>query len=229
MTSLRLCVRNLPCKILENHFRTCMQEGGLDISRYQIQMPKRRARNGKWNNFGYAFVDCGHVEDVHMFIQVFQGFRFETIRSNKSLLIEPASASLHSGGSFASSSNSPWSFDEEVYTHASAPASHDDIHWPYSSRAMRRGGFATHSTSEDIPEHWVTLTLPEDTSPRDSVSVYPRIPDARELPPTRVVGVNPGIPDACELPPTRLNGVYPRIPDACELAPTRLAVAEEVV
>eukprot|EP00928_Gymnodinium_smaydae_P037244 TRINITY_DN25885_c0_g1_i2.p1 TRINITY_DN25885_c0_g1~~TRINITY_DN25885_c0_g1_i2.p1 ORF type:complete len:189 (-),score=15.39 TRINITY_DN25885_c0_g1_i2:108-674(-) len=91
MASVTLCVRHIPCKILETDFKKIMSEVGLDVSRYDVSFPGQEERPGKaqrGGNFGFGFVMCYHQADADAFISVFQGFQFKDVNSQKRLLVE---------------------------------------------------------------------------------------------------------------------------------------------
>eukprot|EP00928_Gymnodinium_smaydae_P041725 TRINITY_DN2819_c0_g1_i1.p1 TRINITY_DN2819_c0_g1~~TRINITY_DN2819_c0_g1_i1.p1 ORF type:complete len:209 (+),score=27.05 TRINITY_DN2819_c0_g1_i1:73-627(+) len=66
-----------------------MQVAGLDVDRYEVYLPKKPGRQGRYNNFGYGFVTCYGSEDAELFTRTLQGFHFENIASSKCLVIEP--------------------------------------------------------------------------------------------------------------------------------------------
>eukprot|EP00928_Gymnodinium_smaydae_P068367 TRINITY_DN5148_c0_g2_i1.p1 TRINITY_DN5148_c0_g2~~TRINITY_DN5148_c0_g2_i1.p1 ORF type:complete len:218 (+),score=28.70 TRINITY_DN5148_c0_g2_i1:37-654(+) len=92
-TVITLCVRNLPCKILEDNLAQIMVERGLDVSNYRMYFPKRSGRQGRLNNYGFGFVDCWRNEDAEIFIRLFHGYRFEGILSAKTLRVELGASS----------------------------------------------------------------------------------------------------------------------------------------
>eukprot|EP00928_Gymnodinium_smaydae_P050363 TRINITY_DN3391_c0_g1_i7.p1 TRINITY_DN3391_c0_g1~~TRINITY_DN3391_c0_g1_i7.p1 ORF type:complete len:204 (+),score=21.95 TRINITY_DN3391_c0_g1_i7:59-613(+) len=72
-----------------------MSSLGLDSSRYQVSMPTQEQRPGvayRPGNFGYGFVACHGEEDAQAFVNAFQGFQFENVKSHKRLLIEPSTS-----------------------------------------------------------------------------------------------------------------------------------------
>eukprot|EP00928_Gymnodinium_smaydae_P041731 TRINITY_DN2819_c0_g4_i2.p1 TRINITY_DN2819_c0_g4~~TRINITY_DN2819_c0_g4_i2.p1 ORF type:complete len:214 (+),score=8.57 TRINITY_DN2819_c0_g4_i2:68-709(+) len=88
MAGVVLHVRNIPCKILEPELRDVMQEVGLDVTRYELYLPKKPGRQGRYNNFGYGFITCSGPEDAELFTRTLQGLHFEDIASSKRLIIE---------------------------------------------------------------------------------------------------------------------------------------------
>eukprot|EP00928_Gymnodinium_smaydae_P020405 TRINITY_DN17886_c0_g1_i2.p1 TRINITY_DN17886_c0_g1~~TRINITY_DN17886_c0_g1_i2.p1 ORF type:complete len:170 (+),score=9.93 TRINITY_DN17886_c0_g1_i2:71-580(+) len=90
MAPIKLCVRNIPCKLLDADMEHAITMHGLDPRRYELQLPKRSRRHGRMNNFGYGFLTCQQEQDADLFIRIFQGYRFDHIQSVKRLSIEAA-------------------------------------------------------------------------------------------------------------------------------------------
>eukprot|EP00928_Gymnodinium_smaydae_P100315 TRINITY_DN9817_c2_g1_i1.p1 TRINITY_DN9817_c2_g1~~TRINITY_DN9817_c2_g1_i1.p1 ORF type:complete len:167 (+),score=20.81 TRINITY_DN9817_c2_g1_i1:65-565(+) len=95
MASTTLCLRHLPCKVLEEDIRVLMIRFGFDLSRYELSFPKKSGRQGRLNNFGYGFVTCSEWEDAEAFYRVFQNYRFEGIDSAKALQVEVSTSYHH--------------------------------------------------------------------------------------------------------------------------------------
>eukprot|EP00928_Gymnodinium_smaydae_P078537 TRINITY_DN6262_c1_g3_i1.p1 TRINITY_DN6262_c1_g3~~TRINITY_DN6262_c1_g3_i1.p1 ORF type:complete len:199 (+),score=19.33 TRINITY_DN6262_c1_g3_i1:34-630(+) len=89
MATITLCLRHIPCKVLEPDLVETMTAMGLDTSRYTLYLPKRLGRQGRMNNFGYGFVTCRQQQDADDFTRSFQGFQFSNIGSGKRMLVEP--------------------------------------------------------------------------------------------------------------------------------------------
>eukprot|EP00928_Gymnodinium_smaydae_P056763 TRINITY_DN40090_c0_g1_i1.p1 TRINITY_DN40090_c0_g1~~TRINITY_DN40090_c0_g1_i1.p1 ORF type:complete len:230 (-),score=19.91 TRINITY_DN40090_c0_g1_i1:228-848(-) len=119
-TELTLCLRNLPCKILEDDFGHIMFERGLDVSSYSLHFPKRKGRRGQWNNFGYGFVTCWRDEDADVFVRLFQDYRFEGVASAKTLRIELGTASQV--GNQIGEATQPWNaYDSSMGSSSETP------------------------------------------------------------------------------------------------------------
>eukprot|EP00928_Gymnodinium_smaydae_P084591 TRINITY_DN6785_c0_g1_i1.p1 TRINITY_DN6785_c0_g1~~TRINITY_DN6785_c0_g1_i1.p1 ORF type:complete len:199 (-),score=13.58 TRINITY_DN6785_c0_g1_i1:392-988(-) len=84
-----LCMRNLPCKILEADLSETITAMRLDASRYTFYLPKKPGRKGRMNNFGYGFVTCSQQQDACNFARLFQGYQFTNVWSAKRMLVEP--------------------------------------------------------------------------------------------------------------------------------------------
>eukprot|EP00928_Gymnodinium_smaydae_P075250 TRINITY_DN58258_c0_g1_i1.p1 TRINITY_DN58258_c0_g1~~TRINITY_DN58258_c0_g1_i1.p1 ORF type:complete len:229 (+),score=30.18 TRINITY_DN58258_c0_g1_i1:78-689(+) len=93
-TTITLCLRHLPCKVLEDDFKDIMTEYGFAPSRFELFFPKKKGRQGRLNNFGYGFLTCWQEEDARAFARVFQHYRFEHIDSDKELFIEQGNSSM---------------------------------------------------------------------------------------------------------------------------------------
>eukprot|EP00928_Gymnodinium_smaydae_P095595 TRINITY_DN8250_c0_g1_i1.p1 TRINITY_DN8250_c0_g1~~TRINITY_DN8250_c0_g1_i1.p1 ORF type:complete len:147 (+),score=28.70 TRINITY_DN8250_c0_g1_i1:86-526(+) len=87
-TSVTLCLRHVPCQLLEDDLMNIMIEVGLDVSDYKVILPKRRVREGVLVNFGYGFLTCRREEDAGTFIQHFQDFAFQDDPSAERLQVE---------------------------------------------------------------------------------------------------------------------------------------------
>eukprot|EP00928_Gymnodinium_smaydae_P091361 TRINITY_DN7507_c0_g1_i1.p1 TRINITY_DN7507_c0_g1~~TRINITY_DN7507_c0_g1_i1.p1 ORF type:complete len:184 (+),score=9.33 TRINITY_DN7507_c0_g1_i1:43-552(+) len=87
---LQLCIRHVPCKILESEFLDLIRGQGLDVAHYRVYFPKRPGRQGRRNNVGYGFVTCQREADAEAFARTFQGFHFDHVQSTKRLLVELA-------------------------------------------------------------------------------------------------------------------------------------------
>eukprot|EP00928_Gymnodinium_smaydae_P029747 TRINITY_DN22317_c0_g1_i1.p1 TRINITY_DN22317_c0_g1~~TRINITY_DN22317_c0_g1_i1.p1 ORF type:complete len:463 (+),score=22.98 TRINITY_DN22317_c0_g1_i1:50-1438(+) len=85
---LTVCVRHIPCKVLEPDIAEAIASFGLDASRYEVYLPKRPGRHGRMNNFGYGFVTGREQVDIDAFTELFHGFQFGNIESEKRLKIE---------------------------------------------------------------------------------------------------------------------------------------------
>eukprot|EP00928_Gymnodinium_smaydae_P069660 TRINITY_DN5327_c0_g1_i2.p1 TRINITY_DN5327_c0_g1~~TRINITY_DN5327_c0_g1_i2.p1 ORF type:complete len:198 (-),score=18.65 TRINITY_DN5327_c0_g1_i2:266-859(-) len=135
MAGVVLHVRNIPCKILEDKLSETIREVGLDASRYELYLPKRPGRQGRFNNFGYGFVTCRGTEDAEAFTRVMQGHRFQNIDSLKHLVIEP-------GNSNYLDESNQWAVDQPGSTdmyQAVTQTSHDrgfGATWSYSTDCM---------------------------------------------------------------------------------------------
>eukprot|EP00928_Gymnodinium_smaydae_P050364 TRINITY_DN3391_c0_g1_i9.p1 TRINITY_DN3391_c0_g1~~TRINITY_DN3391_c0_g1_i9.p1 ORF type:complete len:229 (+),score=23.22 TRINITY_DN3391_c0_g1_i9:64-750(+) len=95
MSVYTFLVRHIPCKIVAADFQSAMSSLGLDSSRYQVSMPTQEQRPGvayRPGNFGYGFVACHGEEDAQAFVNAFQSFQFENVKSHKRLLIEPSTS-----------------------------------------------------------------------------------------------------------------------------------------
>eukprot|EP00928_Gymnodinium_smaydae_P091362 TRINITY_DN7507_c0_g1_i3.p1 TRINITY_DN7507_c0_g1~~TRINITY_DN7507_c0_g1_i3.p1 ORF type:complete len:164 (+),score=17.52 TRINITY_DN7507_c0_g1_i3:23-514(+) len=86
----QLCIRPVPCKILEGEFLDILHDQGLDVFRYRVYFPKRIGPRGRKINFGYGFVTCQRDADAEAFRRTFQGFHFDHVESTKRLLVELA-------------------------------------------------------------------------------------------------------------------------------------------
>eukprot|EP00928_Gymnodinium_smaydae_P058029 TRINITY_DN4123_c0_g1_i2.p1 TRINITY_DN4123_c0_g1~~TRINITY_DN4123_c0_g1_i2.p1 ORF type:complete len:224 (-),score=21.18 TRINITY_DN4123_c0_g1_i2:298-891(-) len=171
MAGIKLCVRNLPCKVLEAELTAAMVEVCLAAWRYNVQIPKRRAR-GKSNNYGYGFVICRQDSDAMAFIQAFHGFRFENIQSGKSLSVELAHRSQLSTTFSVWLSESSTTVDaERVVT----PSSYDALSVVANSAETR------FHTGQDST-FWALNEAPAE----DVFGIWTAIPDAHELPSTRL-------------------------------------------
>eukprot|EP00928_Gymnodinium_smaydae_P082941 TRINITY_DN66205_c0_g1_i1.p1 TRINITY_DN66205_c0_g1~~TRINITY_DN66205_c0_g1_i1.p1 ORF type:complete len:179 (-),score=22.07 TRINITY_DN66205_c0_g1_i1:283-819(-) len=137
-----LCIRNLPCKILEDDLMEVMLSLGLDLSRYQLHFPKARRRRRQFINVGYGFATCWCAEDAHALVERLQGYRFENIQSAKQLTIERANSSItdvssHSNQASFASANTPASAETDRHDDAAGPLLEEDetlIPAPASSR-----------------------------------------------------------------------------------------------
>eukprot|EP00928_Gymnodinium_smaydae_P050360 TRINITY_DN3391_c0_g1_i10.p1 TRINITY_DN3391_c0_g1~~TRINITY_DN3391_c0_g1_i10.p1 ORF type:complete len:164 (+),score=19.79 TRINITY_DN3391_c0_g1_i10:59-493(+) len=74
-----------------------MSSLGLDSSRYQLSMQTQEQRPGpgvayRPGNIRYAFIACHGEADAQAFVNAFQGFQFENVKSHKRLLIEPSTS-----------------------------------------------------------------------------------------------------------------------------------------
>eukprot|EP00928_Gymnodinium_smaydae_P055957 TRINITY_DN3941_c1_g1_i1.p1 TRINITY_DN3941_c1_g1~~TRINITY_DN3941_c1_g1_i1.p1 ORF type:complete len:226 (+),score=30.98 TRINITY_DN3941_c1_g1_i1:56-733(+) len=176
----RLCIRHIPCKILESDFGDAMAAFRLDTYRYELYLPKRKGRKGQYNNFGYGFVTCGQKQDADAFARAFQGFRFQSVQSHKKLYIEPASRSSHSADFSASSSRSEVNFVLEMFAHTGAPSTYELASAFPEIASATMYTFAHMSAAE--PLEWLSFESP----PTGSGISRLKIPDACELPPTRL-------------------------------------------
>eukprot|EP00928_Gymnodinium_smaydae_P065824 TRINITY_DN48916_c0_g1_i1.p1 TRINITY_DN48916_c0_g1~~TRINITY_DN48916_c0_g1_i1.p1 ORF type:complete len:224 (-),score=33.43 TRINITY_DN48916_c0_g1_i1:175-807(-) len=180
MSQIILCIRNVPCRVLETQFLATMQELGLDTSRYEIFFPKRpRRQRRRYNNFGYGFVECSGQEDAEAFARAMHVYRFEHIDSHKQLLVElgnwnPASAS--------SQSEAPGAL------HAAVEASADSG-WTYTSAfAVGQSLSVPLSSSESMSFATREATYPvgDIALQKCSTILAPKQPNAHEVPPTRL-------------------------------------------
>eukprot|EP00928_Gymnodinium_smaydae_P041726 TRINITY_DN2819_c0_g1_i2.p1 TRINITY_DN2819_c0_g1~~TRINITY_DN2819_c0_g1_i2.p1 ORF type:complete len:214 (+),score=12.13 TRINITY_DN2819_c0_g1_i2:99-740(+) len=183
MAGVVLHVRNIPCKILEADLRDVMQEVGLDVSRYELHLPKKPGRQGRYNNFGYGFVTCHGPEDAELFTRALQGFHFENIASSKRLVIEPGRG------------NAAVELMDSAYGHPGAPdAMHEwtqrDCDWwsTDSSFTMARSSTTASYFQESAgwAEHNARFpTVHRGPQEYQTVSGYAG-PDASEVPSTRL-------------------------------------------
>eukprot|EP00928_Gymnodinium_smaydae_P041362 TRINITY_DN28000_c0_g1_i1.p1 TRINITY_DN28000_c0_g1~~TRINITY_DN28000_c0_g1_i1.p1 ORF type:complete len:237 (+),score=29.03 TRINITY_DN28000_c0_g1_i1:85-795(+) len=187
----RLCIRNIPCKILEANFEETMHALGLDASRYKLQFPKRRSPNGRLNNFGYGFIICSQTHDAEAFTRAFQGYCFEGVRSSKRLQIEPALQSVHSAVFSTSSSSTTVKSDVEMLTNDAAASSTREVASAFPNMAAGRVGSEAVCTSTDmlVAEPLGALSSPFESPSSDSANLHLSIPNACELPSTRLAAV----------------------------------------
>eukprot|EP00928_Gymnodinium_smaydae_P058030 TRINITY_DN4123_c0_g2_i1.p1 TRINITY_DN4123_c0_g2~~TRINITY_DN4123_c0_g2_i1.p1 ORF type:complete len:228 (-),score=23.85 TRINITY_DN4123_c0_g2_i1:279-884(-) len=172
--SILLCIRHLPCKVLEAELNAAMAELGLAASRYDLYIPKRKMRRGKSNNVGYGFVTCRHTSDAEVFTRAFHGFRFENIQSGKTLSVELAHRSEHSTDFSWWPPESPITIDADM-----------------SAFELGRANYHASSTSPNNAEIWwydqsTTFSASSESSANDEFTWWSAIPDACELPPTRL-------------------------------------------
>eukprot|EP00928_Gymnodinium_smaydae_P055955 TRINITY_DN3941_c0_g1_i1.p1 TRINITY_DN3941_c0_g1~~TRINITY_DN3941_c0_g1_i1.p1 ORF type:complete len:221 (+),score=23.54 TRINITY_DN3941_c0_g1_i1:76-738(+) len=190
-----LCIRHIPCKIMETDFEEAMYISGLDPSWYELDLPKRRQRNGRFNNFGYGFVTCWRRHDAEAFTRTFQNFCFQSVQSSKRLHIE---SGRRCWGSLFSTSMDVTS---EMVLAAMMPPSMCEVASLVPSRAARRTGNAQR---ELVPNRAARRTGSADMSVAD-----PMVPfsDSFESPPSDSPVLRLKIPDSCTVPPTRLAAV----------------------
>eukprot|EP00928_Gymnodinium_smaydae_P058028 TRINITY_DN4123_c0_g1_i1.p1 TRINITY_DN4123_c0_g1~~TRINITY_DN4123_c0_g1_i1.p1 ORF type:complete len:230 (-),score=22.14 TRINITY_DN4123_c0_g1_i1:298-888(-) len=170
MVGMKLCVRHLPCKVLEAELTAAMAEAGLAAWRYNVSIPKRTSR-GKSNNYGYGFVICQEDSDAMAFIQAFHGFRFENIQSGKQLSVEMANRSQFSN-TFSVRISEAMSVGAE---RVEAPSSYDALSVVANSAETR------FHTGQDST-FWALNEAPAE----DVFGIWTAIPDAHELPSTRL-------------------------------------------
>eukprot|EP00928_Gymnodinium_smaydae_P043903 TRINITY_DN2933_c1_g1_i1.p1 TRINITY_DN2933_c1_g1~~TRINITY_DN2933_c1_g1_i1.p1 ORF type:complete len:473 (-),score=20.25 TRINITY_DN2933_c1_g1_i1:373-1791(-) len=161
---LTVCVRHIPCKILEPDILDAIASFGLDAGRYEIYLPKRPGRHGRLNNFGYGFVTGREQEDVDSFTRLFHGFQFENIGSEKRLHIEPRLVSRPCGPSRlrngSQMNTSDGAVDNQMTslnanTHYMNTSSSGGAEWSPSSESFltyRGAGTASHAPSADFAE-----------------------------------------------------------------------------
>eukprot|EP00928_Gymnodinium_smaydae_P066123 TRINITY_DN49183_c0_g1_i1.p1 TRINITY_DN49183_c0_g1~~TRINITY_DN49183_c0_g1_i1.p1 ORF type:complete len:187 (-),score=25.56 TRINITY_DN49183_c0_g1_i1:198-758(-) len=154
-----LCIRHIPCKILDADFQQAMHEAGLDAARYSLYLPKRKGRRGQFNNFGYGFATCNQRGDAEAFLGVFQGYQFENIQSSKRLLIELASVSLqalsHSNRRLTFEMNMLFDADAGAADDAAGNFSHADEGLPTASASSRK------RVPHECEVPWTCLVLDE--------------------------------------------------------------------
>eukprot|EP00928_Gymnodinium_smaydae_P007966 TRINITY_DN12858_c0_g1_i1.p1 TRINITY_DN12858_c0_g1~~TRINITY_DN12858_c0_g1_i1.p1 ORF type:complete len:192 (-),score=26.15 TRINITY_DN12858_c0_g1_i1:92-592(-) len=81
-----LCIRNLPCKVDQSRMNYELWRLGFGGTYDFLYLPRRSC--GKC--LGYGFVNFRVTEDAIRFAKVFDGFRFEDIRSSKRGYAEPS-------------------------------------------------------------------------------------------------------------------------------------------
>eukprot|EP00928_Gymnodinium_smaydae_P028533 TRINITY_DN21731_c0_g2_i1.p1 TRINITY_DN21731_c0_g2~~TRINITY_DN21731_c0_g2_i1.p1 ORF type:complete len:203 (-),score=20.22 TRINITY_DN21731_c0_g2_i1:126-734(-) len=172
MAGFILHVRNVPCKVLEADFANAIQQVGLDESRYEIYFPKKLGRQGRYNNFGYGFVECSGEEDAEVFTRALQGFRFENIDSCKRLVIEPANSNAGLEARAAVESRVPDGVHEVTY------ANHA---WGTTTSS-----FAPFRRSPEAPYFSESARMVEHNGMFPAAPIRFRRPDAAEVPPTRL-------------------------------------------
>eukprot|EP00928_Gymnodinium_smaydae_P078532 TRINITY_DN6262_c0_g2_i2.p1 TRINITY_DN6262_c0_g2~~TRINITY_DN6262_c0_g2_i2.p1 ORF type:complete len:218 (+),score=38.33 TRINITY_DN6262_c0_g2_i2:32-655(+) len=177
MAEIILHVRNIPCKVVETSLRDTMQEVGLDVSRYEIYLPKKLGRQARYTNFGYGFVTCHGEEDAEAFARTMDGYRFEHIDSRKQLVVE--------WGNLNAASRSSES-EAHGAMHAAVEASADS--GLTSSFATRRSFSVALSPSESMSVARGSATYPalDIALQESSLTWVPRHPGAHEVPPTRL-------------------------------------------
>eukprot|EP00928_Gymnodinium_smaydae_P043902 TRINITY_DN2933_c0_g1_i1.p1 TRINITY_DN2933_c0_g1~~TRINITY_DN2933_c0_g1_i1.p1 ORF type:complete len:450 (+),score=35.42 TRINITY_DN2933_c0_g1_i1:45-1394(+) len=146
---LTVCVRHIPCKVLEPDILAAITSFGLDANRYEIYLPKRPGRQGRLNNFGYGFVTGHEQEDVDAFTRLFHGFQFENIGAEKRLHVEPRLVSRPCGPSRMRNGSQMASYDgtadmkmtnlNENNSHVS-PSNFVSTEWSPSSQSFHPNG-----------------------------------------------------------------------------------------
>eukprot|EP00928_Gymnodinium_smaydae_P042945 TRINITY_DN28878_c0_g1_i1.p1 TRINITY_DN28878_c0_g1~~TRINITY_DN28878_c0_g1_i1.p1 ORF type:complete len:138 (-),score=23.59 TRINITY_DN28878_c0_g1_i1:300-713(-) len=87
-TAVMLCLRHVPCELMEDDFANIMIEFGLEVSNYKLCFPKRSTRQGLDKNFGYGFVTCRREEHADNFIRHLHNFQFDDRTSAERLRVE---------------------------------------------------------------------------------------------------------------------------------------------
>eukprot|EP00928_Gymnodinium_smaydae_P078531 TRINITY_DN6262_c0_g1_i1.p1 TRINITY_DN6262_c0_g1~~TRINITY_DN6262_c0_g1_i1.p1 ORF type:complete len:220 (+),score=29.89 TRINITY_DN6262_c0_g1_i1:32-661(+) len=183
MAEIILHVRNIPCKVVETSLRDTMQEVGLDVSRYEIYLPKKLGRQGRYNNFGYGFVTCWRSEDAEAFIRTMRGFCFENINSHKLLLIEPARSNVASGP-VDIAFGQPGALDA---VHAATPASYDRQSAASSSECLGISSESGHlPRNASVAEHDAARPAAYKGTLESFIGARCEVPDVSQVPATRL-------------------------------------------
>eukprot|EP00928_Gymnodinium_smaydae_P021323 TRINITY_DN18303_c0_g1_i1.p1 TRINITY_DN18303_c0_g1~~TRINITY_DN18303_c0_g1_i1.p1 ORF type:complete len:229 (-),score=34.97 TRINITY_DN18303_c0_g1_i1:457-1098(-) len=189
-----LCVRHIPCKILEAGLQEAMRGFGLDVARYDVFFPKRLGRHGQFNNFGYGFITCRHAEDAEAFVFAMQGYHFEHVQSGKRLAVERARGpSRLMGVPFRSTSSArlePHRLDleEAGVTDDASGTSSDGEEAPPTDSARHSffvSSFGDHTLPASVDASG-TSSDGEEAPPTDSASSSMKIPHELVVPPTRL-------------------------------------------
>eukprot|EP00928_Gymnodinium_smaydae_P006710 TRINITY_DN1238_c0_g1_i1.p1 TRINITY_DN1238_c0_g1~~TRINITY_DN1238_c0_g1_i1.p1 ORF type:complete len:202 (-),score=17.34 TRINITY_DN1238_c0_g1_i1:317-922(-) len=181
MASVILHVGNIPCKILEEDFANKIREVGLDASRYSLSFPKKLGRQGRYNNYGYGFVECSGTEDAQAFFHLMQGFRFQGINSSKELVIEYANRNQANVLAHRT--------DGQRGDYNAFPAlfqSNDSLDF-LQSHALQSLTAPLDSDGTSIASQNRTLACADFASLRSSLGTGANGPQAHEVPPTRLV------------------------------------------
>eukprot|EP00928_Gymnodinium_smaydae_P006711 TRINITY_DN1238_c0_g2_i1.p1 TRINITY_DN1238_c0_g2~~TRINITY_DN1238_c0_g2_i1.p1 ORF type:complete len:212 (-),score=6.07 TRINITY_DN1238_c0_g2_i1:212-847(-) len=181
MASIILHVGNIPCKILEEDFADTIHEVGLDVSRYSLFFPKRIGRQGRYNNYGYGFVECSGTEDAQAFSHLMQGFRFQGINSSKELVIEYGNSNQANVPAHRTDGQRG---DYNAY-HALSQ-SNDSLEF-MQSHALQSHTASLESDGTSVASQNRTLACADLASLRSSLSTGTHGPQAHEVPPTRLV------------------------------------------
>eukprot|EP00928_Gymnodinium_smaydae_P063560 TRINITY_DN47102_c0_g1_i1.p1 TRINITY_DN47102_c0_g1~~TRINITY_DN47102_c0_g1_i1.p1 ORF type:complete len:194 (-),score=16.47 TRINITY_DN47102_c0_g1_i1:353-892(-) len=175
MADIVLWIRHLPCKVSKAELTEVLVQFGLDTCRYSVHVPKRRCSRGKTINFGYGFITCRHWSDAEALTRALQGFCFTNIQSGKRLSVELAHRSLIATDFSSALFKSQMTSDAGVLPYVSAPAGLDVLS-------------ASGNTKETACQNERSATFGA----------------LNEAHMNDVFGLPPTIPDACEVPPTRL-------------------------